>query len=580
MRCGARWKRMTRVERIRNAIAITDLLSELGYHVQPGDREQQFGCDLHGTRDTKPSARVYPDSNSWYCVYTGDRVLTPNGWVPLGDVTDCRPVLDGEGHFHAPIAYLPRGTRPCITLRTNAGYQVTVTKDHEVEVHGRGWVPAGEIRVGETLVVPQPHTALFNPDMRLPFSVEDLNSAPARKGKELTLPSAWSLELGEFMGYIFGDGWVTRRPEGLSSLVGLTSSAADAQDARKVFGYLQRWAPGRGGETHRTDETHSLGRTYKQDQYVFTLGNDAVHEWLVRLGLGKEAKAHDRGLPSSLWNAPKEALQGFLRGVYATDGSIFYNKSHKKPIVNLYSVSQTFLRDVQLLLLQFGIHSRLYAPAVTRPNSTWYLQLATGRDLLRFRDTIGIANERKTALLDAYQYNHRGSKPFKPIVVQVLDAGTLPVADLSMPASPTFVAGGIKVHNCFACSRSRDAISTVMDKMDLDFKSAMTWLEKTYNLPTYTPQAVGETQTLEDSLAVTLAPQASGSPEAICRAVRALLDSQRYDKALSCSQTMTLWAEYDNVLALSETDQTEALTALLALRDKVTEQVRHAARTS
>lgn len=42
----------------------------MGYAVQPhgGDREQQFSCDLHGDgSDSKPSARAYPSSNSWYC---------------------------------------------------------------------------------------------------------------------------------------------------------------------------------------------------------------------------------------------------------------------------------------------------------------------------------------------------------------------------------------------------------------------------------------------------------------------------------------------------------------------------------
>jgi len=47
-----------------------DLLVDYGYAIRPGggDREQQFSCDLHGDgRDVKPSARVYPETNSWYC---------------------------------------------------------------------------------------------------------------------------------------------------------------------------------------------------------------------------------------------------------------------------------------------------------------------------------------------------------------------------------------------------------------------------------------------------------------------------------------------------------------------------------
>lgn len=59
-----------RADRIRERVSITQFLSDLGYGVQPhgGDREQQFSCDLHGDgTDSKPSARVYPSSNSWYC---------------------------------------------------------------------------------------------------------------------------------------------------------------------------------------------------------------------------------------------------------------------------------------------------------------------------------------------------------------------------------------------------------------------------------------------------------------------------------------------------------------------------------
>ena len=61
-------------ERIREEIPILDVLVDYGYAVHPdgGDREQQFSCDLHGDgSDTKPSARVYPDSASWFCFACG-----------------------------------------------------------------------------------------------------------------------------------------------------------------------------------------------------------------------------------------------------------------------------------------------------------------------------------------------------------------------------------------------------------------------------------------------------------------------------------------------------------------------------
>jgi DNA primase len=59
-----------RADRIRQEIPIAQVLSDYGYSVRPdgADREQQFSCNLHGTGwDKKPSARVYPESSSWYC---------------------------------------------------------------------------------------------------------------------------------------------------------------------------------------------------------------------------------------------------------------------------------------------------------------------------------------------------------------------------------------------------------------------------------------------------------------------------------------------------------------------------------
>lgn len=63
-----------RADRIRADVSIVQLLEDYGYRVRANgqDREQQFSCNLHGDgQDNKPSARVYPDSDSWYCFACG-----------------------------------------------------------------------------------------------------------------------------------------------------------------------------------------------------------------------------------------------------------------------------------------------------------------------------------------------------------------------------------------------------------------------------------------------------------------------------------------------------------------------------
>lgn len=94
-----------RLERVKQDIPIVTLLADYGYlvHREGGDREQQFPCDLHGDgMDSKPSARVYPQSNTWYCFGCGqarDVVQTVRDKEDLGFL-DAISYL--ERRYHLP----------------------------------------------------------------------------------------------------------------------------------------------------------------------------------------------------------------------------------------------------------------------------------------------------------------------------------------------------------------------------------------------------------------------------------------------------------------------------------------------
>ena len=138
-----------RAARIREEIPITAVLADYGYDVRDdgGDREQQFPCNMHGDGyDVKPSARVYPESASWYCVATNERVLTTLGWLKLHEATRYQtPVLDRTGAWNLPHLYVPRsGKQKVVRISTKAGYAVTVTPDHKVAVQDVGWVEVGD----------------------------------------------------------------------------------------------------------------------------------------------------------------------------------------------------------------------------------------------------------------------------------------------------------------------------------------------------------------------------------------------------------------------------------------------------
>lgn len=93
-----------RADRIRSEVPIIEVLAAYGYAVSiDGGREQQFSCDLHGDgSDSKPSARVYPDSNQWYCFACStsrDAIQTVREKEGLDFRTACDQL---EKRFHLP----------------------------------------------------------------------------------------------------------------------------------------------------------------------------------------------------------------------------------------------------------------------------------------------------------------------------------------------------------------------------------------------------------------------------------------------------------------------------------------------
>lgn len=568
-----------RIDRIKRVVEIEDLLADYGYkiHGGGGHREQQFQCDLHGDgRDGKPSARMYPESQSWYCVSEKVLVLTAQGWRPFGAARECPEMLDGAGVYQTPMAFIPKGVRPCIRIQTKPGYEVTLTKDHEVEVQGKGWVPAGMVRLGDALQIVVPQDPQFAQSARIPVDAFRYNNRKYKGHPPLRLPTEWNLSLGEVLGYIFGDGWVTLRPGTASNMVGLTSGSEDQTDARQIFEVFQTWAGGRGSETHRTGKVRTPnGVEYTEDQYVFSIGNDDLCTWLTQLGL-KNAPVRDRRLPHTLWGATRDALRGFLRGVYATDGSVFRPKDRSGIKVNLYSISPGFLQDIQLVLLQFGVRSRLYPAAKKRPTGVWYLQLATGHDILVFRERVGIANSRKAAILASFEYNPRGTRPFTALVARIDPAGDQVVADVTMPGSPTFVAGGIKVHNCFACDKSRDAIETVRAKEGLSLPQALSFLEQKYKLPFMASDDNDEAyQTPLDSVSARLNTQRSFADE--IKMLVGLLETATELRHLSVDLVVAYWEAVDKLshhVGEKLLGERTAQAAVVRLYDKLLQAMR------
>ena len=367
------------------------------------------------------------------CV-TGDTlVYTGRGLVRVDELAhESDPVevaLDsrfGGGQWGIASAVFESGVKPVFRLTTEEGYELRLTADHRV-MTARGWRRADELEPGERL-------HLIN--QKGGFGV------------------AGSLEEGRVLGWLVGDGDFTTEGRTVLSFYG----DEKRELAPPFAGYVNAMLGSRPGDHYHVGYVDIPSR----DQ--ITIGSSRLTVILAaRFGLDGGSKV-DGVRPGVL--AGSENLQrGFLQALFTADGHVS-GTTEKGVSVRLTSISRRLLDDVQRMLLNFGIVSRVYADRhdrreVRMPDGKGgqrrYVcqpdhDLVIGRDnVVRFAREIGFLTTRKTQrLVAATEAYSRG--PYREGFVARFRAlvpdGVEPVYDLKEPFTNSFVANGFVVHNC------------------------------------------------------------------------------------------------------------------------------------
>ena len=157
-------------------------------------------------------------------------------------------------------------------------------------------------------------------------------------------------------------------------------------------------------------------------------------------------------VPEVIWRSPKFVIKQFLKGLFEADG--FAN--NKNASIKFFSKYETFVKDVQLLLLGFGITSRrIHVEKKSGDKIHTYmgneLSLRNAEAKL-FKNEIGFLGQRKIAKCDNWIYSeHNKGKKLKleDEVISITPLGFNIVYDIEMQTEPhVFDVQGILVHNC------------------------------------------------------------------------------------------------------------------------------------
>jgi intein/homing endonuclease len=364
------------------------------------------------------AAQEYP------CIAAGERVGTIDGILPIEKVIP-------KGRIFRAVC---NGEKPLVEVVTKLGYRVRCTPDHRL-FDGKGWVEAQDAQ----------RVILRPPTFSESYCTVSLSDLPGID-RSVTINELWGLFLGLFM----GDG----------SISGATlSMVSDARDlgGREMWSLLCQTL---FGAEPQERVVGSKGGGIEQ-----RFNSNAVARLLDDLGCTKEIERGDKEgmtrrrfvtVPDCIWRSPKSVVLEFLRGLFEADG-FNSNVGHR---VLFFTQYERFARDVQLLLLGFGVTCKLqkeHKKATDGHLYTGYTLTFSGERAALFNREIGFISSRKIDRTPTRE-GWKTFNEFSDEVVSVTPCGTGVVYDLTT-SDRTFDANGIVVHNCddieaFSASRN------------------------------------------------------------------------------------------------------------------------------
>lgn len=279
------------------------------------------------------------------CVEGDTLVLTDRGLFRIEDLGKADPeafspasigvVQEGARRATAE-AFYNGGVKETYTIKTDSGYSLTGTGNHRVKVMASSgcveWKYLDEMKAGDFIALNRT-TDLWASDL---LDLRPYHNADGYK--DVSLPVTLDESVGNFMGYLVGDGtW------GDGHAIAVTVEHPETWEHLTQLFRTILGEP-RVQMDERTKNTGRLEFCSVRARRLFdTLG------W--ELGCARDSKM----IPWAILRSPKPVVCAFLRGLFETDGCAESGGRN----ITFSSASFRLAHEVQLLLLNMGIVSNV-----------------------------------------------------------------------------------------------------------------------------------------------------------------------------------------------------------------------------
>ncbi|TMI34421.1 hypothetical protein E6H25_07320, partial [Candidatus Bathyarchaeota archaeon] len=337
------------------------------------------------------------------------------------------PVLIGSGGAKRDVAtrFHVYRNQPTIEIITETGKSIRGTYNHPllaVETVNRtlvrSWKRLDEFKIGDKVSVVTGFPCYIHSQVDTGFRPLPYNLGPKFRGR---LPEKVTPDLGAFLGYLLGDGWVQKYRVGFLVAEGEKDLLEPlCANAEKLFGIRPK-----------VKERKRPGR--KVLIYNAVIGSQDVASNLSFL--------REKRVPTLILKSGDKVVAQFLKWLYEADGTVFSSRRGCGAI-GLKAKNIELLRDVQVLLLRFGIHSRIIGNA---------LLTRRGESILKFARKIGFASNKKRIRLANLEARAKRLRRLtgqrNERIVAIYNREPADVYDIEVPRTHRFIANGIVSHN-------------------------------------------------------------------------------------------------------------------------------------
>jgi intein/homing endonuclease len=388
-------------------------------------KEEFIGAD----GDDAMFAQEYP------CLVGSTRVPTNDGIMSLSELEEHAGRSTGGNPI---IGWASKGIKQVFRATTKMGYSIVGTFDHFVPT-----LDAGDVQLGDLIS----HAV----QLGVPEFEQNYQAIQWKEIFGTVCSIAVDEKTARFLGYFLGDGCYS------GNMVSICCDRKD-EDVIQDVSFLMYSLFG----SCRRKVTGS-----KKGGIEVQIGCVNFQKVMRKFGIWKDSSPHRRvAVPEVILRSPRAVIREFLRGLFEADGFCGYEGNR----VSLFAKGKDFLRDVQLLLLGFGITARFASLRKVNGFGREYIGNALelrAAEARRFCEEIGFISERKRSRQRTIE--KKVGRPQAKIqlfdeVVSITPEGDQEVFDITVANSHCFLANGIVVHNCNAIESFQSSAETTIPR--------------------------------------------------------------------------------------------------------------------